>query len=284
MSSEKSMNWAVVVTAIILFSGTAYLGYRFIQDVSRGAEKIENSSSVEHSVVINDETLKITQPVNSFEMGELSPPQDGISEGKDVIVRAGEFAYRYAMPQVRLELLNQGKFEVGGVFISFMLYLNDDKEAVSPAVILPAPFPKSLAIGETTVASFVIQDPRWRTSQVADAKVRRVVAQIVGVSDGERLGMDYPQSSLSVYLKQTANDWSKKLTPDEAMGISLRESASNTQAASHIQVQTDFDASLLDKDPTDISDLLEPPLPTGEQRIFSVEIQEYQDGQLQKNQ
>lgn len=292
MADKWSVKVAVGMTAAILFGGVGFLGYRFIQDVSRSASAIESQVDVPNSggTPINNDTLRGTQ--NNAVSGSLlsmQTPDDGVSSGQDLVIKAGEFAYTHGEPQVRLALVNQGGFNIGGAFLSVNLYLDGSETAVDEPVIVPLNFAHALAMGQETTISESISLASWRAAAVKDAKMRRVVAQIVGVKDKDRNNADYPQTSASVLLRQTANDWSKPQNPNDAVGVSLRETASQAMEPSeNIQVVAEQPPEPLQNvystNADDSSEFLEKPLPTGEPRILSVEVHTYQDGELQDNQ
>lgn len=296
MLAKHSVRLAVALTAAILLGGMAYLGYRLIQDVHHNTENMAQHTVSTSSNTHNSSTLAAEQQINmavsAASLTVLVQAEQGVSNGQDLLIKAGEFAYRNGEPHIRLSLLNQGNFAAGGVFVGFKLYLDGGNEPVAPMTVVEAQFAENLLSGSNTLAHFVITDPRWQSKAVRAAKSRRVVAQIVAVGDSERGGADYPQMSAGVLLRQTANDWSKKISVLEAEGVSLRESASQVNVVSpNIEVQADVaDAHqpqmLPEKamqNPNDIAEFLEKPLPTGEPRIISVQVQEYKDGQLQRS-
>lgn len=283
---KLAVRLAVGLTVVILFGGTGYLGYRFIQDVSRSADNIQaNVTPVQSSdLPVNNQTLSMqNQMASAVDLSQLQPAQDGVSSGQDVAVKAGDFAYQHGVPQVRLALVNQGGFTVGGVFVRLNLYLDGSEQAVGEPVIVQTTLPTPLAVGQETQTQWQIDEPAWRSAAVAEAKSRRVVAQIVGVNDKDSGGMDYPQISKGVLLRQTKNDWSKPFNPNDAVGVMLNETASQVAEGSpNIEVfaeQPPMPPTMVRK-PDDFREMLEPTLPTGESRILSVEVQEYQNGEL----
>ncbi|XXQ67441.1 hypothetical protein ACKLNO_07350 [Neisseriaceae bacterium B1] len=288
MASKLPARLAVALTAVILFGGTGYLGYRFIQDVSRSAEQIDSNVSPTNAsgIPINDATLT-GSPDSGFSgsLSQLQPAPEGVSSGQDVVVQAGEFGYQHGTPQIQLALNNQGKFNVSGVFVQLNLYLDGSKEPIGEPVIVQAALNEPLPIGQSTRTSLTVSNEAWRSSAVATAKSRRVVAQIVGVTDQDNGGMDYPQTSAGVLLRQTANDWSKPFDPNEAIGVTLNETASQVaQGSANIEVVAEqppmSPQQIKPTNPDDISEFLEKPLPTGEPRIISVQVEEYRNGEL----
>lgn len=302
MSNQFFARIATGVTAVILFGGTAYLGYRFIQDVRINAEKIESNiaSHPSGAVMVNDATLSgNASAVHLFSDGSglawQSAP-DGVSNGQDVVVSGGDFAYRHGAPLVRLSLTNRGVFRAGGVFVKLQLFLDGNQTPVGGAVVLPATFEHALAAGKQIVIALPVADAAWRTHAVANAKTRRVVAQVVGVRDADSDDADYPQIGAAVLLRQVANDWSSPADTDEVLGVSLREAASeayrpspNIAVTADMPPQTPQTARLAEQAPVrhkgseDISEFLEKPLPTGEPRILSVQVQEFKDGELMRS-
>lgn len=287
MANKLPARIAVALTAVILFGGTAYLGYRFIQDVSRSAAQIDSNVAPANAsgIPVNDATLT-GSPDSGFSgsLSQLQAAPEGISSGQDVVVQAGEFAYQHGMPHIQLALNNQGQFTVGGVFVRLSLYLDGNQEPIGEPVIIQAALNAPLASGQSTHTSLSVNDEAWRSRSVAEAKSRRVVAQIVGVNDQDNGGVDYPQTSAGVLLRQTANDWSKPTNINEAKGVILNETASQIeQGSANIEVVAEpspMPPQAPPTDPDDISEFLDKPLPTGEPRIISVQVEEYRNGEL----
>lgn len=283
MSAQLYARVAVSLTAIILFGGTGYLGYRFIQDVSRSADQIESQVKPPASgnVPLNNETLSAGQDGGAAS-AMFNPQQtvsDGVSNGQDVVIGAGELVYRNGRPLVRAKLLNQGGFAVSSVFVSFALYLDENKEPAAKVIGMPVSLDVPLAVGGETVVNIPIGDELWRTPTVERAAKRRVLAQIIGVSDSERDNADYPQLSRGVFLSQTQNNWTQ---PEAASAVvqeqPLHELRPGQTASPNIQVQTDAAETAADDEPLSLDEakqLLHPDQPKGEPRILSVEVHEY---------
>lgn len=291
MSAQLYARAAVALTAIILFGGTGYLGYRFIQDVGRSAEQIESQVEppVSGSVAINSETLSAgrdgTAASNPFNPQQSVP--DGISNGQDVVIGAGELVYRNGRPLIRAKLLNQGGFTASGVFVSFALYLDKSEEPAAKVIGLAVPLETPLAAGAETVVNIPIGDELWRTPTIERAGKRRVLAQIVGVSDGDRGNVDYPQLSRGVFLSQTQNNWTQ---PETASAVvqeqPLHELRPGQSVSPNIQVQAEHAESEppAEDEPMSLEEakqLLHPDQPGGEPRILSVEVHEYNQGSEQ---
>lgn len=285
MANKLSVKLAVMVTTVILFGGTAYLGHRFIHDVSTSAEQIKGQEIPHKDVLINNDTLSAAM-INTVasDLTHFQAAPDGVSSGRDVLIKAGEFWYEHGVPQVKLALFNQGQFTAGGVFLRLSLYI-DGNQLIGEPVMMQAEFNQALSVGQNTQTSLVINNQAWQTRMVAEAKNRRLVAQIIAVNDKDNGGADYPQTSAGVLLRQTANDWSKPFNPNESIGVILNETASQiAQGSPNIDVIAEQSPvspeQLKQKDPEDITEFLDKPLPTGEPRILSVQVEEYRDGKL----
>lgn len=288
MSSQLYARAAVGLTALILFGGMTYLGYRFIQDVGHSADRIESKVGQPGAgnMAVNSETLSAghADAAIAASFNPLQSIPDGVSNGQDVVIGAGELVYRGGKPFIRTKLLNQGGFTATSVFVSFALYLDNSETPVAKVVGLAVPLETPLAVGGETVVNIPIGDELWRSETVARAAKRRVLAQVIGVSDGDRDNADYPQLSSGVFLSQTQNNWTQ---PETASAVvqeqPLNELVPGATASPNIQVQTDADAVEPPAQAESLSleeakELMQPDLPTGEARILSVEVHEYGQG------
>lgn len=273
---------ALLLTAVAAFGVTGYLGYRFIRDVSSSAEHIRSQVEppVSGQVAVNSETLSAGQGSSAaVAFDPVQPPSAGISSGQDVVVGAGELVYQNGLPLVRMKLVNQGGFTASGLFVSFALYLDNANDAVAKVIGVPVPLATPLAAGAETVVSVPIDGADWRTPTVARAQKRRVLAQVVGVSDGDRDHVDYPQTGAGVFLSQTQNNWTHPAAASAAVQeIPLQEIRPGPAPSPNIAVQSEGEMPA--QEPQELSleeakDLLHPEQPVGEPRILSVEVHEY---------
>lgn len=276
---------AVGLTALIAFAGTGYLGYRFIRDVGQSAESIESrvGPRVIGDVAVNSETLSSGRDAGTFAgRFEALPAPDGVSSGQDVLIGAGELVYQDGRPIVRVKLANHGGFSVSGVFLSFSLYLDKSEEAAAQAAALPVPFDRPLPPGGDTVVNVPVDSPQWRTPTVERAASRRVLAQVVGVSDGDRDNADYPQLSPGVFLSQTQNNWTQPAAASSVVQEQpLQELRPASAASPNILVEAEGAEAAADEEPLTLEqarELLHPQQPQGEPRILSVEVHEYERG------
>lgn len=269
---------AVFFIAVILFSGVAYLGYRFIQDVGISVAQITDEPAINAPLNITDENLSQASDTAHHWTENASSVEISVnSNGEDVLIQAGDFAYAKSRPIIHLKIHNQAAFATNQVFIRLSLWLDQAKKAVGEAVIVPVALKAPLLSGQSQTIELTVDDEKWLNEAVRQAKVRRVMAQVVGVSDANTSGMDYPQTSKAVVLSQSANHWEN---PEEILknsAIALDEHQLTNTQNTQINVMADKENQY--KDPDDISAYLEKPLPTGEPRIFSVEVKEYRDGE-----
>lgn len=291
MSAQFYARGAVALTALILFAGAGYLGYRFIQDVGRSAEQIESrvGPPVSGDTEVNSATLSANSGSETFSgsFNTTSAP-DGVNNGKDVVIGAGELVYRDGRPTVRAKLVNQGGFTVTAVFLNLSLYLDKSEEAAAKVVALPVPLAAPLAVGGETVVNIPVADEAWRTPTVERAAARRVLAQVVGVADGDRDNADYPQLSAAVVLSQTQNNWTQPAAASQVLQEQpLHELRPGAASSPNIRVDAAEAAGTEEEtaaEPMSLEqarELLNPAQPTGEARILSVEVHEYKNEEAQ---
>lgn len=185
-----------------LFGGLGYASYRFIEQLGESAGNIQ--TQVEPPKPLGNISLEASAPVGP---PAASDTGQSVSNGQDLVIQAGEFAYRNGLPQVYVLLSNQGSFTATSVYISLSLYLDGQKQPVAQVVGVPVAFEQPLAAGGTLVVSVPVGGGAWTASAVQQAQSRRLYAQVVSVSDGDRSNVDYPQTSVAVLLPQTGNDW-----------------------------------------------------------------------------
>lgn len=193
------------VVGIVSFGSMAYLGYQFIDEAGQSASGIQSNIPANKTQIdfakLNDHAPTIAQPL-STESKEIA------STGDDLQIKAGEFAYQHGQPTVRLAVHNRSRFPITAVAINLSLVLNDEQEANAKAENIPYSFSTPLLPNADFIIQIPVADDAWRTEQVQNATQRRVWAQVVSVSDGDRDNIDYPQTSVGVFVKQTVNDWS----------------------------------------------------------------------------
>ena len=196
--AEKSVYTKVVATiAVVLFGAMGYGGYRFIQAVSDSAAGIQNTASpVATLPEINLEASATLPPMPT------SDEASSVSTGEDVVIKAGDFSYAAGEPNIRVSLTNQGKFTVSTVYISLALYINDSKQAVAESKSIPITLETPLEVGGTVVLGVPADGVTWRSEAVQAAKTRKILAQIVGVSDEAQSDIAYSQSSAGKWLTQ----------------------------------------------------------------------------------
>lgn len=195
--AEKSVYTKVVAAiAVVLFGAMGYGGYRFIRAVSESAAGIQNTASPVALPEINLEASAPLLPVPA------SDANDSISTGEDVVIQAGDFSYAAGEPNIRVSLANQGKFTVSTVYISLALYINDSKQAVAESKNIPITLDTPLEAGGTVVLGVPADGVTWRSEAVQAAKTRKILAQVVGVSDEAQSDIAYSQSSAGKWLTQ----------------------------------------------------------------------------------
>lgn len=197
--AEKSVYTKVVAAiAVVLFGAMGYGGYRFIQAVSEGAAGIQNTAS---PVALPEISLEASAPLLPL---PASDANDSVSTGEDVVIQAGDFSYAAGEPNIRVSLANQGKFTVSTVYISLALYINDSKQAVAESKSIPITLDTPLEAGGKVVLGVPADGVTWRSEAVQAAKTRKILAQIVGVSDEAQSDIAYSQSSAGKWLTQVA--------------------------------------------------------------------------------
>lgn len=202
--AEKSVYTKVVAAiAVVLFGAMGYGGYRFIRAVSEGAAGIQNTAS---PVALPEISLEASAPLLPL---PASDANDSVSTGEDVVIQAGDFSYAAGEPNIRVSLANQGKFTVSTVYISLALYINDGKQAVAESKSIPITLDTPLEAGGKVVLGVPADGVTWRSEAVQAAKTRKILAQIVGVSDEAQSDIAYSQSSAGKWLTQVAG-------PDDA--------------------------------------------------------------------
>lgn len=202
--AEKSVYTKVVAAiAVVLFGAMGYGGYRFIQAVSEGAAGIQNTAS---PVALPEISLEASAPLLPL---PASDANDSVSTGEDVVIQAGDFSYAAGEPNIRVSLANQGKFTVSTIYISLSLYINDGKQAVAESKSIPITLDTPLEAGGKVVLGVPADGVTWRSEAVQAAKTRKILAQIVGVSDEAQSDIAYSQSSAGKWLTQVAG-------PDDA--------------------------------------------------------------------
>ena len=195
--AEKSVYTKVVAAiAVVLFGAMGYGGYRFIQAVSEGASGIQNTASPVALPEINLEASAPLLPVPA------SDANDSVSTGEDVVIKAGDFSYTAGEPNIRVSLTNKGNFTVSTVYISLALYINDGKHAVAESKSIPITLDTPLEVGGTVVLGVPADGVTWRSEAVQAAKTRKILAQVVGVSDEAQSDIAYSQSSAGKWLTQ----------------------------------------------------------------------------------
>ena len=195
--AEKSVYTKVVAAiAVVLFGAMGYGGYRFIQAVSEGAAGIQNTASPVALPEINLEASAPLLPVPA------SDANDSVSTGEDVVIQAGDFSYTAGEPNIRVSLTNKGNFTVSTVYINLSLYINDGKHAVAESKSIPIMLDTPLEVGGTVVLGVPADGVTWRSEAVQAAKTRKILAQVVGVSDEAQSDIAYSQSSAGKWLTQ----------------------------------------------------------------------------------
>lgn len=204
-------NFKITVLGIflLLFLVTAYFGYTFISEAERSASGIQNNDfnknrDLDFSKF--DQTIKL--PEKRALPIERSLGDNAAQTGDDVVrIKAGEFAYHNSQPQIRIALQNNGLLTVNAVAVSLSLFLDDEKEPVASAVGIPIALSQVLEPQGEVVLNVPVVGESWQSEVVRLAKSRRVLAQIISVSDSANINTEYPQAGQGVYLKQTGNDW-----------------------------------------------------------------------------
>lgn len=275
MNQNLNNKIAVWLTAVILFSGVAYLGYRFIQDVGVRAEQINDNKVANPSVYVSNENLSQTSDVGvAWTENDLSAKASANSNGEDVLIQAGDFSYVKSRPVIHLKIRNQAAFTTNQVFIQLNLWLNDAQKAVGEAVIIPVALKEPLLSGQEQVVELLVNHEKWFDDVARQAQKRRVVAQVVGVSDANMQGMDYPQTSKAVLLAQKSNHW---LSPEEEL---KNKTASATEMPNHQASSTQIDV-ISDghqyRNADDAAAYLNTPLPKNEPKILSVDVENNRD-------
>lgn len=209
MSHPKSFFKILIFSIFFLFFAVlAYFAYQFISEAERSAAGIEQpdfnkSNDLDFSKF--DYTIPLpsnrTLPELREQGGDLN------SSGNDVAIKAGEFAYVNGQPLVKIALQNRSHFTISAVSVSLSLLLDDVKEPAASEVGIPIALTQPLLPNEEVVISVPVSGGEWQGEMVRAAQSRRVLAQIIAVSDADQQNVEYPQTGKSVYLKQTGNDW-----------------------------------------------------------------------------
>ncbi len=199
MAKTSTYTKVVIGVAVVLFGAMGYGGYRFIQAVSDSAAGIQNTAS---PVALPEINLEASAPLLPL---PASDANDSISTGEDVVIQAGDFSYTAGEPNIRVSLTNKGKFTVSTVYINLALYINDGNQAVAESKSIPITLETPLEVGGTVVLGVPADGVTWRSEAVQAAKTRKVLAQVVGVSDESQSGIAYSQTSAGKWLTQVAN-------------------------------------------------------------------------------
>ena len=199
MAKTSTYTKVVIGVAVVLFGAMGYGGYRFIQAVSDSAAGIQNTAS---PVALPEISLEASAPLLPL---PASDANDSISTGEDVIIQAGDFSYTAGEPNIRVSLTNKGKFTVSTVYISLALYINDGNQAVAESKSIPITLETPLEVGGTVVLGVPADGVTWRSEAVQAAKTRKVLAQVVGVSDESQSDIAYSQTSAGKWLTQVAS-------------------------------------------------------------------------------
>ncbi|AUX60793.1 hypothetical protein [Simonsiella muelleri] len=222
-------NFKIIVLgiALVLFGATAYLGYRFIVEAERSASGINQEPSFNKGKDLDFSHFQDSIPLPSNHQIRMAINHDGTSMGDDLEIKAGEFAYQYSQPVIRIALHNRGGFAISSAAVSLSLFLDDAKEAVANAVGVPILFNKPLLPEEDTVVSVPVSGDLWQNENVRRASSRRVLVQIISVSNGDNENAEYTQTSQGVYLTQTGNDWrvAADTTPSNRVASTVSSSA-----------------------------------------------------------
>lgn len=202
----KRLWWGLLA---VLFGTLAYGGWRFIEEARRSAAGIDGHRA-EPKPAPDINSFNLSQNATRQAVQNQSPLWQtpvSVSNGEDVKIIAGDFAYNGGRPQVTVSLLNQGGFQVVAVALRLALYLDDADTPAAEAVGVPVSFEMPLLGGESRdVTLDVPQDAAWTAEAVRAAGKRRILAQVVSVSDGDRDSVDYPQTGEGVLLKPTDGD------------------------------------------------------------------------------
>ena len=196
MAKTSTYTKVVIGVAVVLFGAMGYGGYRFIQAVSDSAAGIQNTAS---PVALPEISLEASAPLLPL---PASDANDSISTGEDVVIQAGDFSYTAGEPNIRVSLTNKGKFTVSTVYINLALYINDGKQAVAESKSIPITLDTPLEAGGKVVLGVPADGVTWRSEAVQAAKTRKILAQIVGVSDEAQSDIAYSQSSAGKWLTQ----------------------------------------------------------------------------------
>lgn len=204
-------NFKITVLGIflLLFLVTAYFGYTFISEAERSASGIKkNNFNKNNDLDFSkfDQTIKL--PEKRALPIERSLGNEVGRAGDDVRIKAGEFAYYNSQPRIKIALENNGLLTVNAVAVSVSLFLDDEKEPVASAVGIPISLAQTLEPQGEMVIDVPVVGESWQSEMVRLAKSRRVLAQIISVSDSANINTEYPQTGQGAYLKQTGNDWS----------------------------------------------------------------------------
>jgi len=218
MAKTSTYTKVVIGVAVVLFGAMGYGGYRFIQAVSDSAAGIQNTAS---PVALPEISLEASAPLLPL---PASDANDSISTGEDVVIQAGDFSYTAGEPNIRVSLTNKGKFTVSTVYINLALYINDGKQAVAESKSIPITLDTPLEAGGKVVLGVPADGVTWRSEAVQAAKTRKILAQIVGVSDEAQSDIAYSQSSAGKWLTQVPS-------PDDAANKEPRSPAQTAHAA-----------------------------------------------------
>ncbi|ULJ61317.1 hypothetical protein [Wielerella bovis] len=261
----------------------SYIAYNFIQKAGESAANIHSNIPLKEPLNDNaplrpsDES---TSHVASFPLAAIFDSSP--TNGNDIAIQAGDFAYIHGEPHIQLAIQNQSSFTASSVYISLSLYLDDNSKPTTQLIGVPVTLEGGLASGGETIIHVPAEGVAWRSPEVAQAQKRRILAQIVAVGDTSNGSTDYPQISEGVMLTQTKNDWSGSQTMNEPIPTENDDDEMPNNAASSPSEQISTPpipdvASTPQSAFISHEDLMyrrdeELNLPTGEPRILSHEV------------
>lgn len=210
---NPKIKWLLVVCVLTVFAATAVVGINFIMSVERSASDINTQvPSNKPHLPMNDLSLSpsssaVGSGADNMNFAVNPALNAATSEGNDVAIVRGEFAYRAGAPDVQIVLKNQGRFPIKAIHVNAILRLNGKPDNVAQDVAIPIVLPQILYADETVRVDVPVAHDAWVSETVAQAQSRQVLVQVVSVSGGEEEDMDYPQIGDAVLLKQIVNDW-----------------------------------------------------------------------------
>lgn len=204
--SQSNFKIVVLMISLLLFGVMSYIGYQFITEVERSADDINHEPSFNKSKALDFSHFQNTIALPENRKVKMVS-SDGMGTGEDLAIKAGEFAYQYSQPVIRIALYNHGNFAISAISVSLSLFLDSDKEAVANAVGIPIVLSQPLLPEEQAIVSVPVSGEMWQSDMVRRARLRRILVQIISVSNADNQNAEYSQTSQGVYLKQTANDW-----------------------------------------------------------------------------